>query len=105
MKIDKNIMELIFELEYIIGNRCYNPHSYDGYSREQGKQFRYPVWADGRKFYGVIAGVPPEKIGSIEYKLGANELMIGSALKRILEFLEERYDIDFNQLEKNRKKK
>ena len=30
MKITDEIADLIFELEYIIGKECYNPHSYDG---------------------------------------------------------------------------
>jgi len=38
------------------------------------------------------------------YKFGANELQIGNALKRILDFLERRYNIDFNTLEKEYKK-
>ena len=32
MKIDKNTIGLISEIEYKIGNSCYNPNSYDGYT-------------------------------------------------------------------------
>lgn len=44
MKKTQNIANLIAELEYIIGDSCYNPNSYDGYTGEEGCEFRYPVW-------------------------------------------------------------
>lgn len=43
MKKTQNIANLIAELEYIIGDSCYNPNSYDGYIGEEGCEFRYPV--------------------------------------------------------------
>lgn len=33
MKIDKKAMQLIYELEHIVGNECYNPHSYGDYTK------------------------------------------------------------------------
>ena len=106
-------MQLIFELEYIAGRACYNPHSTDGYTGDVGKWFRYPVWANigtkekpaKHKFSYKVEYVEPENIASIEYKFGANEMSIGKALRDILEFLEERYDIDFNELEEKFKNK
>ena len=56
------------------------------------------------QFRGIIHDVPAQNIHTIMYKLGANELQIGNALKRILDFLERRYNIDFNALEKEYKK-
>jgi len=41
----------------------------------------------------------------MKYKFGVNELFIGMGLINVLEYLEDRYDLDFNELEKNRKKK
>lgn len=43
MRNNKRLANLIFELEYIIGSECYNPNSYDGYTGEEGKEFRYPI--------------------------------------------------------------
>lgn len=111
MKIDDKIMQLIFDLESIIGESCYNPHSTDGRTGEQGKWIRYPVWAkisnndSYSRFRGKIYGVLPDNIDNIEYRFGANELQIGTALKEVLEFLEKRYGIDFNILEERRKEK
>lgn len=110
MQVDKNVMQLIIDLEYIIGKECYNPNSYDGYTGEQGREFRYPVWVDTsntsevnmQKFSRKISGITPEKISSMKYKFGSNHLYIGSALKMILELLEDRYDIDFSELEEHR---
>ena len=107
MNIDKEMMELIFEIEHIIGQECFNPHSYDGYTGEEGKEFRYPVWADAsqnkdieneRRFYGKISNVLPENISSIKYKFGANHLYVGIAIKKILELLEKKYGINFYEL-------
>jgi len=115
MKINKTIIKLIAELEYIIGSECYNPNSYNGYTHEEGCDFRYPVWCEYNKVekrvYGKITNgrydlkkyqfekVYPD-IASVKYKFGSNHLYIGNALVNLLSFLENRYDIDFNQLEK-----
>ena len=109
MEIDNETMELICRLEEIVGNSCYNPNSYNGWTREYGKSFRYPIRADMSKptdkeqdIYETryrLYDVPPENINRIFYKFGSNELSIGGALKRILEFLEKRYGISVNELE------
>lgn len=108
MKVNNNIIELIAELEYIIGSECYNPNSYNGYLHLKGCFFRYPVWCeynkDEEQVYGKITNNPFKKIypdiASVKYKFGSNHLYIGNALVNLLSFLENRYDIDFNQLEK-----
>ena len=105
MKIDENIANLISELECIIGKECYNPNSYDGYTHEEGKQFRYPVNVKDyqentiRRYRYKISPLNPNQIGSIKYHFGSNHLYIGNALVKVLQYLEERYDIDFNELE------
>lgn len=110
MKIDKNIASLIVELEYEIGRQCYNPNSYDGYTGEEGCAFRYPVYfseknKDGDvneyKVRGRILNLQPEQIETMKYKFGSNHLFIGEALLKILELLEIKYNIDFNNLDKS----
>lgn len=113
MKVDKKIADLISELEYRIGNECYNPNSYNGYTGEEGCEFRYPVWTAKKtsegyeecKHYGYISGLQPKDINTIKYKFGSNHLYIGIGLVRVLEYLEKRYDINFNELEKTKKNK
>ena len=39
----------------------------------------------------------------MKYKFGSNELFIGMGLIEVLEYLEKRYNIDFNEMERNRK--
>lgn len=106
MKKTQNIANLIAELEYIIGDSCYNPNSYDGYTEEEGCEFRYPVWVYQNdsmyKYRGYIENLKPEQINTIKYKFGSNHLFIGIGLLQVLNYLEERYDLNFDELE-NRK--
>ena len=103
MEIDNNIAELISELEYIIGNQCYNPKSYNGYTGEEGAEFRYPVnvYRDNNlsKSWSRVKELTPKEVDTMRYHFGANHLYIGQGLTKVLEYLEKRYDIDFNQLE------
>lgn len=39
----------------------------------------------------------------MKYKFGSNELFVGRELIEILEFLEKRYGLDFNELESMQK--
>ena len=111
MIINPQIAKLICELEYLIGSQCYNPSSYDGFTGEEGCDFRYPVYAlndgDGRKlfkFRGNVAhsasSFSSDTIHTMKYKFGANHLFIGKGIKKILLELERRYDLDFNELER-----
>lgn len=106
MKQTKDMAELISSLEHIIGNHCYNPNSYDGYTGIEGKQFRYPVNVyqndEARRYRGKISPLEPSEINSIKYHFGSNHLYIGKGLVDILEFLEDRYGIDFNELEEKK---
>lgn len=111
MFIDINTLRLISELEYIIGEECYNPNSYDGWNDIEGCDFRYPVHAiDSEGTSWKVRGKvhtslnvndtsSKQTVHSMKYKFGSNELYIGIGIKKLLEFLEERYDIDFNDLE------
>lgn len=106
---DENI-RLIRELELLVGCQCYNPNSLNGYTLEEGRQFRYPVWytnkeGDDRPTKGEITNIDADGIDTIRYKFGSNHLYIGSALKHVLDHLERTYGLDFNKLAKKKKAK
>lgn len=108
MKLTKATTDLICELEYIIGNQCYNPNSLNGYTLEEGLEFRYPVWYENKEGRDTktsyrIRDVDKSKIGAIRYKFGSNHLYIGEAILKVLELLESKYDLDFNELAKLKK--
>ena len=116
MKLDKQMAKLICELEYCIGNECFNPNSYDGWTGEEGCEYRYPVYIRVKKddeeltkVKGNIGNLYPriaaDSINTMKYKFGSNHLFIGLGIMNLLEKLEERYDIDFNELEQKRKTK
>ena len=105
MKLTKATTELICELEQIIGSQTYNPNSLNGYTLEEGLEYRYPVWYENKegndtKTSGRITNIDKSKIGTIRYKFGSNHLYIGEAIIKALEHLERKYDLDFNELTK-----
>lgn len=107
MRLNKKTTQLICELERIIGNECYNPNSYDGWNDLEGCEFRYPVTYEDienqeRRTRLTIQNLDKTKVGSIHYKFGSNHLYIGMGIKKVLEYLEDKYDIDFNQLSKGK---
>ena len=112
MIIDENIVDLICELEYIVGRQCYNPNSYNGWTGEEGCSFRYPVsFCKSKealekgvltKERGAIKYIEPEMIATVKYAFGSNHIYIGDAIKLLLENIEKRYAISFNDLEKIR---
>lgn len=109
MEITKEITDLICELEYIIGSQCYNPNSHNGYTMEDGCNFRYPVSykdKDGTedKTRHKITDIDKSRINTIKYKFGSNNLNIGIAIKKVLETLESEYGLDFNKLTKSKKR-
>lgn len=112
MKLDRKTAKLICELEREVGTECYNGRSYNGYTGGEGCSFRYKVSIDPGNGGRIIEtksnlasyanGFPPEAVRTMKYKFGANELNIGIALENVLNFLEERYGLDFNELENKR---
>lgn len=97
--------ELIAQLEYIVSKNCHNQftQNYDG---PDGRTYRYPVHMknpnDHNAWYtyrGIIDDATDESLGTLHYKFGANDLYIGDALIQILDYLEDRYNIDFDDLE------
>lgn len=116
MKLDEKMCALIADLEFIIGSECYNPNSYDGWNDIEGCDFRYQInvpKGDGN--YTKIRmninqspligkkDITPDAISYMKYKFGSNELYIGQGIIKLLKNLEERYNIDFNELEKRNK--
>ena len=108
MKIDNTIVDLVTDIEYAIGKECFNPKSTTWTSDVScvvGRKFRYAVhfrhpdyemdWDTKSK----ISKINPEDINTMEYHFGANHLLVGNAIVKVLELIEERYGIDFNQLE------
>ena len=43
MRLKKELVPVIADMEYLIGKECYNPNSYDGWNDVEGCDFRYPV--------------------------------------------------------------
>ena len=110
MKIDKSIAKVICDLEEQIGSECFNPNSYDGWNDVEGCEFRYPVYINTSerddseiKTRGIAEAVKPEYVRSLKYKFGSNHLFIGLGIINVLRYLEKRYGLDFNELEKNAK--
>ena len=112
MIVDENIAELICTLEYKIGNQTYNPNSYNGWTGEEGCGFKYPVSYCKNKIdleehkitktKSKIEFIDPECIETMKYAFGSNHLYIGDGIVKVLNYLEELYDIDFNKLEQQR---
>lgn len=108
MKLTKKSVGLICKLENIIGKQCYNPNSYDGYTMIEGLSYRYPVDyinKDGehRRSKIVIPDIDKTMIGTMKYKFGSNHLYIGDGIVKCLEYLEEEFDINFDELLKEKK--
>ena len=107
MKLTKATTELICELEQIIGSQTYNPNSLNGYTLEEGLEYRYPVWYENKEGRDTktsyrIRDVDKSKIGTIRYKFGSNHLYIGAAIIDALQYLERKYGLDFNELTKSK---
>lgn len=115
MKLNKELIELIADLEYQIGSECYNPNSYDGWNDIEGCEFRYPInvpdkEGDYKKIRSNIGSILNYSAGSLtedairymKYRFGSNELFIGRGLINVLQMLEERYGLDFAKMEAER---
>ena len=112
MRLDNRMNRVVAELEYRVGSTCYNANSYDGWTDTQGCGFRYPIsmlnpQGNEEKYRSNICfladfnerDISNEEITSMKYKFGSNSLYIGRALISVLNYLEERYDLDFNAME------
>ena len=106
MEINKKTMELICRLESIIGDQCSNDDSYNGWTNTYGCDYRYPVTYDSDteilKTSDIAHISNPQYIRTLRYRFGANKLYIGNGIIQVLEYLEDRYGIDFSELENNK---
>ena len=103
MKIDREMADLICELEYVIGNQTYNPNSYNGWTGEEGCGYKYPVnycvskeaLENERlsKTKHRIDYIDPECIDTMKYAFGSNHLYIGDGIVKAMEILEKRYGV------------
>lgn len=108
MKLTKSTIKLICELEQIIGDECYNPNSFDGWTLEEGRAFRYPVTYtdkdnEEQKCRWMITDMDKNRINTMRYKFGSNQLFIGLGIRKVLEQLEKKYDLNFDELCKQSK--
>ncbi len=101
MIVDKNILDLICDLEYEIAHACHNDNT------PAYKRYRYPIWVDyypseNEPYFlrntGRLVNINLKQLDTMHYKFGNNRLLIGSAIIKVLRLLEKRYDIDFSQL-------
>lgn len=101
MSMTQERAELIAKLEDLSAVWVYNKSNNYG----KGGFYHYPVTYrnpacnndlfDGRDGYPIM----PETVDSLRYEFGANKYFIGSALDSVLDYLEKRYNLNFDQLE------
>jgi hypothetical protein len=100
--ISKERRKLLVELEYLIGSKCYNGNIQNYFSwgdyEGEGREFRYPVTFRNQtnqktKKRFVDEEISDEMLATGYYAFGANELHIFQGLAKVLEILEERYNL------------
>lgn len=102
MDISQEKAWLISLLEDKVAENTYN--QYNNYGR--GGWYRYPInykdLHDGKiyKWDNRAVYVNSEVVESMRYDFGENQLYIGYALNDVLDYLENRYHLDFTELEK-----
>ena len=115
MKLNKEMYNLMSDLECLIGTESYNPNAYDGWNNVYGCFFRYPVNITDKNGNCIKIrtniyesslidnnNLTEESFLNMIYKFGSNQLYIGRGLTAVLKYLEERYNLDFNELEKSK---
>lgn len=111
--------KLLHQLEYKIGSECYNGNIQNygpgGTWEGEGRDFRYPVTfinSDGKKGkYHSLLPITKSESGNLAYCIlgekrhnsayyafGANQLYIMRGIKKALELMEKRFNIDFDEL-------
>ena len=109
MKINKLIQPIV-DLENLIGNQCYNSNIQNyrwGEWVGDGREFKYPIkylCRDGslKKEKYMKKDFNADEIMSAFYPFGANDLYIGKSIFKLLDYLENRYGLNFVELEETR---
>lgn len=117
MKLSKSICKMIADIEFLIGSECYNPNTYDGWNDIEGCDYRYPINVPNKDGHytkirlninetSLISSedITPGTVKYMKYKFGANELFVGLGIIKVLQYLEERYGLDFDELEQSKGK-
>jgi hypothetical protein len=107
-KIDE-MRNLIIKIESIIGGHCYNSniqnYTSGGRFESEGRWDKYPLNYRDKEFnkqkeHFISNSMSINEIRTSYYAFGANHLGIGRAIIKLMEHLEERYNIDLLELEK-----
>ncbi len=117
MKLSKSMCKMIADIEFLIGSECYNPNTYDGWNDIEGCDYRYPINVPNRDGHytkirlninetSLISSedITPDAVKYMKYKFGTNELFVGLGIIKVLQYLEERYGLDFDELEQGKGK-
>lgn len=104
------LKDMISDLEYIISKECSNTQYFNKKVGNAGKQYRYPVKfnQNGKNYIcrgkvNINEPTAEQEIKSMRYEFGSNHLYIGKAIASILEYMEDRYELDFYRLEEDYK--
>ena len=89
LKIRKNFNELPDEPNVKINNE-YKVHNHKD---------MLAYYDENHNLIHKTRNITPDEIKTMQYKFGKYRLLIGDGLTEILQFLENRYNIDFNELE------
>ena len=81
MKLTREMIELISELEECVGDSFYNPHSYNGYTGEYGNAYRYAYCymnehGNEIKTKKRNPNMNEKELKTMKYKIGANHIYI-----------------------------
>jgi hypothetical protein len=98
------LSNLYLELEEILAGASDS----SGYTKQYSSNRRYPIripMKDGTFIKGTRVllgdGIEPKQFMGSHYSFGSHKFYAGQALCKIIDYLEQRYGIDFQALEKN----
>ena len=110
MQANDDMLELLLNIEEIVGSFVFNTHSYNRYTESKGRYIQYgltcTIFDEWDKAEREITAnyyhrnrMTMEQFRKSFYKFGVKHLQIGPALINVLTLLEERYGLDINALE------
>lgn len=101
-RISAKRARILAELEFIIGNSCYNPKTQNygphGIYEGEGRSIRYPLTTTDKdenktKNRSRAPSEDPEELSTGYYAFGVNRLHIIKALNEVLGHLEKNHDL------------